>query len=123
LIQSELEKNPWGQPYYLGRICRLRADVGIRVRYHGARLRPPRQAAQHPFTLAPFAEPRVEPEIVFGLAATPSPDMDEAAAVLLHRASRQSRARLEINEGNSLAKRLHQIATISACYRSLLSPV
>src|SRR5499425_242325 len=27
-------------------------------------LRPPRQAAQHPFTLAPFAEPRIEFEIV-----------------------------------------------------------
>jgi 2-oxo-3-hexenedioate decarboxylase len=42
-------------------------------------LQPPRQAAQHPFTLAPFAEPRIEPEIVFRLAAAPSPDMDEAA--------------------------------------------
>jgi 2-oxo-3-hexenedioate decarboxylase len=42
-------------------------------------LPPPRQAAQHPFKLAHFAEPRIEPEIVFGLAAEPSPDMDEAA--------------------------------------------
>jgi 2-keto-4-pentenoate hydratase len=42
-------------------------------------LSPPRQAVQHPFTLAPFAEPRIEPEIVFRLAAAPSPDMDEAA--------------------------------------------
>jgi 2-oxo-3-hexenedioate decarboxylase len=42
-------------------------------------LPPPRQAAQHPFTLAPFAVPRIEPEIVFRLAAAPSPDMDEAA--------------------------------------------
>jgi 2-oxo-3-hexenedioate decarboxylase len=42
-------------------------------------LPPPRQAAQHPFTLAAFAEPRIEPEIVFRLAAAPSPDMDEAA--------------------------------------------
>src|SRR4029077_4632305 len=42
-------------------------------------LPPPRQAAQHPVTLAPFAEPRIEPEIVFRLAAAPSPDMDEAA--------------------------------------------
>ena len=42
-------------------------------------LPPPRQAAQHPCTLAPFAEPRIEPEIVFRLAAAPSPDMDEAA--------------------------------------------
>jgi 2-oxo-3-hexenedioate decarboxylase len=42
-------------------------------------LPPPRQAVQHPFTLAPFAEPRIEPEIVFGLAAAPSTDMDEAA--------------------------------------------
>jgi 2-oxo-3-hexenedioate decarboxylase len=41
-------------------------------------LPPPRQAAQHPFPLAPFAEPRIEPEIVFGLAAAPSLDMDEA---------------------------------------------
>ena len=29
--------------------------------------------------LAPFSEPRIEPEIVFGLAAAPSADMDEAA--------------------------------------------
>jgi 2-oxo-3-hexenedioate decarboxylase len=42
-------------------------------------LQPPHQAAQHPFTLASFAEPRIEPEIVFRLAAAPSPDMDEAA--------------------------------------------
>lgn len=28
---------------------------------------------------APFAEPRIEPEIMFGLARAPSPDMDEAA--------------------------------------------
>jgi 2-oxo-3-hexenedioate decarboxylase len=42
-------------------------------------LRPPRSAAQHPFMLAPFAEPRIEPEIVFRLAVAPSPDMDEAA--------------------------------------------
>jgi 2-oxo-3-hexenedioate decarboxylase len=41
-------------------------------------LPPPRQAAQHPFSLAPFAEPRIEPEIVFRLAAAPSPDMDDA---------------------------------------------
>jgi 2-oxo-3-hexenedioate decarboxylase len=39
----------------------------------------PRFAAQHPFALAPFAEPRIEPEIVFRLAAVPTPDMDEAA--------------------------------------------
>jgi 2-oxo-3-hexenedioate decarboxylase len=42
-------------------------------------LPPPRQASQQPFTLAPFAEPRIEPEIVFRLAAVPSPDMDEEA--------------------------------------------
>lgn len=42
-------------------------------------LPPPRQAAQHPLTLALFAEPRIEPEIVFRLAAAPSPDMDETA--------------------------------------------
>src|SRR5215475_10112887 len=29
--------------------------------------------------LAQFAEPRIEPEIVFGLARSPTPDMDEAA--------------------------------------------
>lgn len=28
--------------------------------------------------LGDFAEPRIEPEIVFGLAAAPTPDMDEA---------------------------------------------
>ena len=42
-------------------------------------LPPPRQAIQHPFPLALFAEPRIEPEIVFRLAAAPSPDMDDAA--------------------------------------------
>jgi 2-oxo-3-hexenedioate decarboxylase len=42
-------------------------------------LPPPRQAAQYPVVLAPFAEPRIEPEIVFRLAAAPSPDMDESA--------------------------------------------
>jgi 2-oxo-3-hexenedioate decarboxylase len=31
------------------------------------------------FGLAPFVEPRIEPEIVLGLAGTPRPDMDEAA--------------------------------------------
>jgi 2-oxo-3-hexenedioate decarboxylase len=31
------------------------------------------------FSLARFAEPRIEPEIVFGLARAPAPDMDEAA--------------------------------------------
>ena len=29
--------------------------------------------------LASFSEPRIEPEIMFGLASAPSPDMDEAA--------------------------------------------
>lgn len=29
--------------------------------------------------LAPFAEPRIEPEIVFGLASAPTPEMDETA--------------------------------------------
>jgi 2-oxo-3-hexenedioate decarboxylase len=42
-------------------------------------LPPPREAAEHPFTLAPFAEPRIEPEIVFRLAAAPSPEMGEEA--------------------------------------------
>jgi 2-oxo-3-hexenedioate decarboxylase len=42
-------------------------------------LPPPGLAERHPFALAPFAEPRIEPEIVFRLAAAPSPDMDEAA--------------------------------------------
>ena len=30
-------------------------------------------------SLAPYAEPRIEPEIMFGLARAPSPDMDEEA--------------------------------------------
>jgi 2-oxo-3-hexenedioate decarboxylase len=30
-------------------------------------------------SLAAFAEPRIEPEIVFGLSAAPAPDMDDAA--------------------------------------------
>jgi 2-oxo-3-hexenedioate decarboxylase len=31
------------------------------------------------FSLAPFMEPRIEPEIVLGLSAAPTPDMDEVA--------------------------------------------
>jgi len=36
-------------------------------------------AAWDTLSLAAFAEPRIEPEIVFGLARSPAPDMDEAA--------------------------------------------
>src|SRR5580700_8695216 len=36
-------------------------------------------APQHTLALAPFVEPRIEPEIVFRLADAPSPGMDEAA--------------------------------------------
>jgi 2-oxo-3-hexenedioate decarboxylase len=36
-------------------------------------------AAIEALPLAPFSEPRIEPEIVLGLAAAPSPQMDEAA--------------------------------------------
>jgi len=36
-------------------------------------------AAIDALSLAPFSEPRIEPEIVFGLAAAPSAEMDEAA--------------------------------------------
>jgi 2-oxo-3-hexenedioate decarboxylase len=36
-------------------------------------------AAVETLALAPFSEPRIEPEIVFGLASAPSPDMDETA--------------------------------------------
>jgi len=32
-----------------------------------------------PFSLAPCAEPKIEPEIIVGLSAAPSPDMDDAA--------------------------------------------
>ena len=32
-----------------------------------------------PLALAPYAEPKIEPEIVVGLSAAPSPDMDDAA--------------------------------------------
>jgi len=32
--------------------------------------------------LTPFSEPRIEPEIVFGLSAAPSPQMDETALML-----------------------------------------
>ena len=32
-----------------------------------------------PFDLSPFMEPRIEPEICFGLARAPQPDMDDAA--------------------------------------------
>lgn len=32
-----------------------------------------------PFDLSPFAEPRIEPEIIFGLARAPEPGMDERA--------------------------------------------
>lgn len=36
-------------------------------------------AATPVLSLAPFAEPRIEPEIMFGVARAPSPDMDEDA--------------------------------------------
>jgi 2-keto-4-pentenoate hydratase len=36
-------------------------------------------AATATLSLAGFAEPRIEPEIVFGLSQAPAPDMDEAA--------------------------------------------
>jgi 2-keto-4-pentenoate hydratase len=36
-------------------------------------------AAVETLSLAPFSEPRIEPEIVFGLAAAPSAQMDETA--------------------------------------------
>ena len=32
-----------------------------------------------PLPLAPYSEPKIEPEIMFGLAAAPSPDMDDAS--------------------------------------------
>ena len=32
-----------------------------------------------PFDLSPFLEPRIEPEICFGLSRTPEPEMDDAA--------------------------------------------
>jgi 2-keto-4-pentenoate hydratase len=32
-----------------------------------------------PLSLAPYTEPKIEPEIMFGLAAAPSPGMDDAA--------------------------------------------
>jgi len=32
-----------------------------------------------PLSLAPYAEPKIEPEIIVGLSATPSPGMDDAA--------------------------------------------
>jgi 2-oxo-3-hexenedioate decarboxylase len=38
-------------------------------------------AATPTLSLAAFAEPRIEPEIVFGLARAPAPDMDEAALI------------------------------------------
>jgi 2-oxo-3-hexenedioate decarboxylase len=31
------------------------------------------------YRVAPYAEPKIEPEIVVGLSAAPSPDMDDAA--------------------------------------------
>ena len=39
-------------------------------------------------SLKGLAEPRIEPEIVFGLAAPPAPGMDERAAHSLHRLDR-----------------------------------
>ena len=38
--------------------------------------------------LAGFSEPRIEPEIVFGLAGAPAPDMDEPALFLAWNGSR-----------------------------------
>ncbi len=34
-----------------------------------------------PLPLAPYTEPKIEPEIVFGLAAAPAPGMDDAALI------------------------------------------
>ena len=38
-------------------------------------------AATPVLPLAPYAEPRIEPEIMFGLSRAPAPDMDEAALI------------------------------------------
>jgi len=38
-----------------------------------------RDLSAAPLPLAPYSEPRIEPEIVFGLSAAPSPGMDDAA--------------------------------------------
>lgn len=40
-----------------------------------------RSALAHPLALSVFVEPRIEPEIVFGLARAPEPGMDTAALV------------------------------------------
>ena len=40
------------------------------------------------FSLAGLAEPRIEPEIIFGLAVAPAPDMDERALLGVHRLGR-----------------------------------
>ncbi len=45
-------------------------------------------AAIEALPLALFSEPRIEPEIVFGLAAAPSPQMDEVGVIVLHRLGR-----------------------------------
>jgi len=34
-----------------------------------------------PLSLAPYAEPKIEPEIIVGFSAAPSPDMDDAALI------------------------------------------
>ena len=48
--------------------------MGLHVRPHGARSgRPGRD-----FPLAGLAEPQIEPEIIFGFAASPAPEKDEA---------------------------------------------
>lgn len=40
-----------------------------------------RSALPHPLALTPFLEPRIEPEIVFGLARAPEPGMDARALI------------------------------------------
>ena len=57
----------------------LRADLGLCLRPHGAR--PRRRRCRSP----PYSEPRIEPEIMFGLARRPPPGMDDAALLDLRR--------------------------------------
>ena len=69
------------QPHDLGRIRRLRADLGGAVYDTTVRDIADLEGA---FALGGMVEPRIEPEIVFGLERAPEPGMDDPGAPRLH---------------------------------------
>ena len=80
------------QPHDLAALRRVPADVGAHVGAHGAS----RADGRATLSLAGFVQPRIEPEVVFGLRA-PSRSTDDARAMLAassgsRRASRSCKA-------------------------------